>query len=111
MAESAGPVLEVPCSSGVRRYIFFQVSDGLPRLVNFMARARSTEIPENLTPFRLDNSEIPDQQDALATGAKLIVYNRWMFSDREREIFDSRFSPLFEGFDTDDSLWIWRSGE
>lgn len=111
MGESEGPLLEVPSSPHVRRYSFFQVSDGLPRLLSFMVRPGSSIIPENLTPFRLETSEIPDRQDALATGAKLIVYNRWMFSDREREIFDSRFSPLFEGFDTDDSLWIWRSEE
>jgi len=111
MTESDGPVLEVPSSPHVRRYIFFQVSDGLPRLLSFMVRPGSSVIPENLAPFRLETSGIPDRQDALATGAKLIVYNRWMFSDREREIFDSRFSPLFEGFDTDDSLWIWRSEE
>ena len=106
-----GPVLEVPCSPGIRRYSLFQTVDGRPRLMAFLVRSGGTAVPHDLEPFSLEwNGSPPDREQALLTGAETIVYNRWMLSDSLRCRFDSIYSGVFGGFGREDSVVIWTQG-
>jgi hypothetical protein len=103
-----GPVLEVPCSPGIRRYSLFQTVDERPRPVGFLVRSGGTAVPARLAPFSLDwSGPPPGAAQALETGAAAIVYNRWMLPDSLRSRFDALYAGLFGGFGDGDSVAVW----
>ncbi len=103
--------LEIPSSEAIRRYSLFEAADGVPRRVKFFARGGEDMmegIPEGL---RWNPSEMPRREDLSSTGAGEVIYNRWMFPEEERALYDSLYAPIFTRSEKGDSLWIWRSSE
>jgi hypothetical protein len=105
--DPAAGVLEIPASPMILRYSLFQTADSRPRLVYFVPRDVPALAAE-LRPFSLDSGRAVDSRDAFLTGADLIVYNRWLFGDGERERLDSLYSGLFGRPDPGESLLVWR---
>jgi len=103
--EHKAPVLEIPSSPQIRRYIFFQTADAESRPVFFKARG-SMEMPASLASFALDSDISPTIIDAQAAGLGTVVYNRWMLDPVQRAHFDSLYSPLFQGH-LHDSVAVW----
>ena len=103
--------LEIPASEAIRKSSLFEASDGIPRRVKFFARGGDDMlqgIPEGL---RWNPSELPRREDFFATGATEVIYNRWMFPEEDRALYDSVYACIFDEDEKGDSIWVWRSNE
>lgn len=103
--------LEIPASAAVRRYSLLEAADGVARRVKFFARGGEDMmegIPEG---FRWNPCEIPLREDFTKTGADDVIYNRWMFPEEERALYDSIYAGIYTEIEKGDSIWIWRSDE
>ncbi len=107
--ESLPVTLEIPASKAIRRYSMFQIADGAPRLIGFLARGGEWQ-EKAIPPSLLWNSEfLPTEEDMINSGARRIIYNRWMFEDSIQEKYDSLYTSLFTEDDKSDSVWVWMS--
>jgi hypothetical protein len=98
-------VLEIPASPMILRYSLFQTADHRPRPVYFVPR-EVPGLPPALTPFSIGSDQPVDSVDAVSSGVDLIVYNRWLLDDVQRDHFDGLYSGLF-GYEMSDSVEIW----
>jgi len=106
---SHGITLEIPSSDRMRRYSLFEIADGAPRIVKYLARGgeqQMLQIPETL---QWGSTSVPCQADIVFTGAEIVVYNRWMFSDSIRLHYDVLYKDLFPEPGKSDSVWVWTS--
>ena len=105
--EALPVTLEIPASRAIRKYSLFQIADGAPRLLGFLARGGEWQ-EEKIPPSLLWDSElVPTEEDLVNSGAGRIIYNRWMFEDSVRVRYDSLYTPLFPDMDKSDSVWVW----
>ncbi len=104
---ASGITLEIPSSEMIRRYSLFSIADSSPRIVKFLARGgeqQMLQIPETL---KWGSTSVPSQADMVFTGADIVVYNRWMFSDSIRTHYDLLYEDLFSDQEKGDSVWVW----
>lgn len=85
----SGPVLELPVSQDARRPIFFQTADGRPRYAVFLTRR-----PEWAETYVDDLRSLviasrSPRELLEASGATLLVYNRWLLPPGRRSASDS----------------------
>lgn len=102
-----GSVLEIPASDAIRRYAYFMTEDGCSRIVFFHAR-RAAGLPAAVDPFLAGSGARVTEEEALETGADLIIYNRWLYGPEERADLDMLYSGLFEYAPVSDTVWVWR---
>lgn len=104
-----GITLEIPGTDRMRRYSLFEIADGAPRIIKYLARGGDIQmerIPENL---RWGSSTVPDKADFVLSGAETVVYNRWMFTDSIRNHYDFLYKDVFPEQGKGDSVWVWTS--
>lgn len=102
-----GTILEIPSSDRMRRYSLFEITDGAPRIIRYLARGGESQmesIPERL---RWGSTAAPSETDIILTEAETVVYNRWMFTDSIRTHYDSLYEDLFTEQSKGDSVWVW----
>jgi hypothetical protein len=102
-----GVTLEIPSSDRMRRYSLFEIADGSPRLVRYLARGGEAQMEFIPASLLWGSTTEPTGADIIATGAETVVYNRWMFSDSIRSCYDSLYYNLFSGQTRGDSVWVW----
>lgn len=100
-----GPVLELPVSQDARRPIFFQTADGRPRYAVFLTR-RPQWAESYMDELRALVRRSDSPRELLeASGATLLVCNRWLQTSGVRIASDSILPD-----DCRDSTLFWTAG-
>lgn len=99
--------MEIPVSRRIRKYSLFQISDGAPRKIMFLARGgpwQEESIPASLL---WGSNTAPDLNHLTVSGAGRVIYNRWLFDDSIRSHYDALYDDIFPEQGKSDSVWIW----
>ncbi len=106
---TTGLTLEIPSSDRMRRYSLFEIADGAPRMVKYLARGGDVQMESITESLEWGSTSAPCEADIILTGADIVVYNRWMFSDSIRLHYDVLYKDLFPEPGKSDSVWVWTS--
>jgi hypothetical protein len=90
-------VMELPVDNIIRRYSWFQTAASYSRRYAFLARL--TEYPEEDILLK----------EAIEKGY-ILIYQRWLFDEEDRNRYDKVYAELFPESSTADSVWIFDYG-